>query len=134
MGIVLKKEFTKTEKGQRKVVKDGCEKKMGNVRKHCKPLLLTNSLNKSTTTQMHLLLHKIKSQKSKSQNTISMTKILESAKKFSFKYILRMRNNVETLFHTVLVYYRTRLRQSTSNFIVKFLIVFSGKVITLMIF
>ena len=62
-----------------------------------------------------------------------MTKLIESAQKFSFNYILCMHKNVETLFHTVLVYYRTRLRQSTSNFVVKFLIVFSGKVITLMI-
>lgn len=63
-----------------------------------------------------------------------MTKLLESAQKFSFKYILCMHNNVEALFYTVLVYYRTRLRQSTSNFVVKFLVVFSGKIITLMIF
>ena len=32
-----------------------------------------------------------------SQNTVSMTKLIESAQKFSFNYILCMHKNVETL-------------------------------------
>ena len=72
-------ELTKAEKGERKLVKNGyiyvfkkvlasdkvranvfCEEKVGNDAQQSKSLPLTSSLKKSTTTHMHLLLHKSK--------------------------------------------------------------------------
>ena len=69
-----------------------------------------------------------------SQNIGSLMEHLESVQEFSFKYILYMHSNVKIFFHASLVCCRTRLKQHTSDFIVKFLIVFVGKVITLTIF